>query len=70
MEKPKSPLGELVLLVSQLLGFALQNPQGTSFYDPARKDTDRFGPVDSRAWIRELYYLTRLFEEFPHILQE
>ena len=70
LEKPKSPLGELVLLVSQLLGFALQNPQGTSFYDPARKDTDRFGPVDSRAWIRELYYLTRLFEEFPHILQE
>lgn len=70
LEKQKSPLGELVLLVSQLLGFALQNPPGTSFYDPEKKDTDRFGPVDSRAWVRELYYLTRLFQEFPHILQE
>jgi hypothetical protein len=70
LEKTKSPLGELVLLVSQLLGFALQNPPGTSFYDPEKKDTDRFGPVDSRVWVRELYYLTRLFEEFPYILQE
>ena len=70
LEKTKSPLGELVLLVSQLLGFALQNPPGTSFYDPEKKDTGRFGPVDSRVWVQELYYLTRLFEEFPYILQE
>jgi hypothetical protein len=70
LEKTKSPLGELVLLVSQLLGFALQNPPGTSFYDPEKKETDRFGPVDSRVWVRELYYLTRLFKEFPYILQE
>jgi len=68
LEKTKSPLGELVLLVSQLLGFALQNPPGTSFYDPEKKDTESFGPVDSRVWVRELYYLTRLFEEFPHVL--
>lgn len=69
LEKKTLLLEELVLLVSQLLGFALQNPPGTSFYDPEKKDADRFGPVDSRVWVRELYYLIRLFEEFPHILQ-
>jgi hypothetical protein len=69
LEKKTSPLGELVILVSQLLGFTLQDPLGTSFYDPAKKDTGRFGPVNSRIWVRELYYLTRLFEEFPYILE-
>ena len=68
--KTKSPSEELVLLVSQLLGFVLQNAPGTSFYDPEKKDTDRFGAVNSRVWARELYYLTCLFEEFPFILQE
>jgi hypothetical protein len=69
LDKKASLSGEWVLLVSQLLGFALQTPPGTSFYDPGKKDTDRFGPVNSRIWVRELYYLTRLFQEFPHIMQ-
>jgi hypothetical protein len=63
-------LAELPLLVSQLLGFTVQRPMGTSHYDPAKREEDRFGPTSSVIWTRELYYLTRLFEELPEVLEE
>jgi hypothetical protein len=61
-------LGELDLLVSQLLGFTLQKPMGTSFFDPPKKGSDRYGPANSRLWMRELHHMTRLLEEFPGII--
>jgi hypothetical protein len=66
--KKSARLGELNLLVSQLLSFTLQKPMGTSFYDPLHSDRTPFGPVNAKIWMRELYYLTRLIEEFPEAI--
>jgi hypothetical protein len=60
-----SKLGELNLLIAQLLGFTLQKPLGTSYFDPNQKRNDRFGPPNASVWTRELYYISRFFEEFP-----
>jgi hypothetical protein len=60
-----SRLDELKLLIAQLLGFTLQKPLGTSYFDPNQKRNDRFGPPNASIWTRELYYMTRLLEEFP-----
>ncbi|UCF98578.1 MAG: hypothetical protein JSV89_03345 [Spirochaetaceae bacterium] len=66
--KKSSRLENLNLLISQLLGFTLQKPMGTSRFDPQQRPNDRFGPPNSSIWVRELYYMTRLFAEFPAIL--
>lgn len=66
--KKSSRLTRLDLLVSQLLAFSLQKPLGTPFFDPEQKASDRFGLLSSRVWMRELYSLTRLAEEFPDFL--
>jgi hypothetical protein len=65
-----SRLGELKLLVAQLLGFTLQKPLGTSYFDPTQKRNDRFGALNSSIWTRELYYMARLLEEFPGAMPE
>lgn len=61
-------LGGLNLLIAQLLGFTLQKPLGTSYFDPNQKRNDRFGALNSTIWMRELYYMRRLLEEFPKAL--
>jgi len=63
-------LGELKLLISQLLGFTLQKPPGTSCFDPTQKLNDRFGALKSTIWTRESYYMARLLEEFPEAVPE
>jgi len=63
--KKSSRLRELNLLIAQLLGFTLQKPLGTSYFDPEQKRNDRFGALNSSIWTRELYYMRRLCEEFP-----
>ncbi len=64
MNKP-SRLGELNLLIAQLLAFTLQRPMGTSYFDPYQTRNDRFGALNSIIWTSELYYMRRLVEEFP-----
>lgn len=68
--KKSDRLGELGLLISQLLGFTMQKPMGTSFFDPSGKGSGSFGSVNSRLWMRELHYLTLLLEEFAGIVRE
>jgi hypothetical protein len=50
-----------------LLGFTLQKPIGTSYFDPTQKPGNLYGTLSSSIWIRELYYMTRLFEDFPEV---
>jgi hypothetical protein len=66
--KKSSRLGELNILISQLLGFTLQKPLGTCCFDPTQNQKDRFGSLSSTVWATELYYLRRLWEEFPDVL--
>jgi hypothetical protein len=63
-----SRLEELNLLAYQLFGFTLQKPLGTFYFDPDQKHDDRFGSVSSAVWVRELYYLRRLLDEFPKVV--
>jgi hypothetical protein len=63
-------LRELKLLISQLLGFTLQKPPGTSYFDPTQKRNDRFGALSSPIWTRESYYMARLLDEFPEAVPE
>ena len=63
-----SRLGELNILISQLLAFTLQKPIGTSYFDPTKKQKDRFGSLSSAMWAGELYYLRRLTEDFPDVV--
>jgi hypothetical protein len=60
-----SRLKELNRLITQLLGFTRQKPLGTSYFDPTQKPGNRFAAPSSSVWMRELYYMGRLFEEFP-----
>ena len=60
-----SKLKHLNLLIGQLIGFTMQKPFGTSYFDPNQKQDDRFGVRSSDIWTRELYYMRRLLEEFP-----
>jgi hypothetical protein len=61
-------LPELKLLVSQLLAFSLQKPLGTPSWDPRHQSNDRIERKSSRIWMRELYFLTCLVEQFPQHL--
>jgi hypothetical protein len=61
-------LGELPLLIAQLLGFTLQRPPGTAYFEPDRKTANSFGSLSSTKWTRELSYMTRLFTEFREAL--
>lgn len=63
-----SRLGELNVLIPQLLGFTLQKPLGTTHFDPTQKQNDRFGTLSSAIWMRELHYLRRLLDEFPEVV--
>jgi hypothetical protein len=65
LSKKSARLPEMNLLVSQVLSFTLQKPLGTSYYDPENRGG--FGQLNSRIWTNELYYLTRLLEEFPEV---
>jgi hypothetical protein len=58
---------DLAAIVSQLLGFTMQQPLGTSCYDLHRSGGPRFGPLNSQIWMEELYYFWRLTEEFPEL---
>jgi hypothetical protein len=64
-----SRLEELDLLVAQLLGFTRQKPPGTAYFDPYQKPGNRFGALSSSLWVRELFYMTRLSEEFPDVFR-
>jgi hypothetical protein len=56
------------LLVSQLVGFTLQQPVGTAWLAMEEADPEPIGPVDSWLLVRELEALLRLQERFPEAL--
>jgi hypothetical protein len=64
-----SRLEELDLLVAQLLGFTRQKPPGTTYFDPYQKPGSRFGVPSSSMWVKELFYIGRLSEEFPDVFR-
>jgi hypothetical protein len=63
--RTSSRLEQLHLLILQILGFTLQKPPGTSYFDSNQKQNGRFGSLNSNIWVRELYYMGRLHDEFP-----
>jgi hypothetical protein len=62
-----SRLEELNVLIHQLVGFTLQKPLGTSHFDPNQKREERFGSLNATIWVRELYYMNKLWDEFPEV---
>jgi len=67
--KQGEPMQNLDLLISQLFGFCMQAPPGTSCYTPDRAAASDLGAVQSHTWVRELYYLSKLHEAFPGYLK-
>ncbi|MBA7628817.1 hypothetical protein ES703_36313 [subsurface metagenome] len=49
--------------IAQLMGFTLQKPMGTAYWD-----SGELGPVGSVRFVREALYLLKIRKEFPEIL--